>query len=62
MPVGKNLNASVAFDSLTCYAAGDAGAFIKTTDGGKNWVLLNAPDQYDILSLSFINTQANYPI
>lgn len=53
LPVGKSLNAGQAFDSLVCYAAGNAGAFLRTTDGGSNWQLINTGTDYDILSISF---------
>ena len=57
LPVGKTLNAGQAFDDQNCYAAGNAGAFIKTTNGGSHWTVSNASIMHDILSVSFIDMQ-----
>ncbi len=57
LPVGKTLNTGQAFDAQNCYAAGNAGAFIKTTNGGVNWTLVNTSIAHDILSVSFTNLQ-----
>ncbi len=57
LPVGKTLNTAQAFDANNCYAAGNAGAFIKTTNAGGDWNLVNTSIAHDILAVSFIDQQ-----
>lgn len=57
LPVGKTLNTGQAFDANNCYAAGNAGAFITTSNGGADWTVVNTSIANDILSISFINRQ-----
>jgi photosystem II stability/assembly factor-like uncharacterized protein len=42
-------------DSLTGWAAGEAGTIIKTTDGGNNWIVQNSAVQTFISDIFFLN-------
>lgn len=43
-PTTKSLRGISVLDASTMYMSGAGGTIIKTTDGGKNWIPLNAPD------------------
>jgi len=57
-PTGNGLNGVFFANSLTGYAIGDNGTFIKTTDGGTSWVLINTGHNgvYDFLSCIYFTS------
>jgi len=42
LPQGNNLNSVTFINSVTGYAAGDAGMLMKTTDAGESWTILKS--------------------
>ena len=51
----KNLRAIYFVDSMTGWAAGDAGAVYRTTDGGRNWKPLLSGAAANINFINFID-------
>lgn len=54
-PVNVTLRYLCFVDSLTGWAAGDSGTIIKTTDGGKNWVVQNSTVSTFIMDIFFVD-------
>ena len=42
-------------DSSYCYVTGDSGTFLKTTNGGLNWLSLNYEAMNDLMSVYFFD-------
>jgi len=62
-PTGNGLNGIFFANSLTGYAIGDNGTFIKTTDGGTSWVVINTGHNgvYDFFScIHFTSPNTGY--
>lgn len=54
-PVNVTLRFMSFVDSLTGWAAGEAGTIIRTTDGGKNWEVQNSTVHTFIMDIFFID-------
>jgi len=54
-PTNKTLRYLTFVDSLTGWAAGEAGTIIHTTDGGNNWVIQNSTVQTFISDIFFLD-------
>jgi photosystem II stability/assembly factor-like uncharacterized protein len=55
LPQGNTLNDVCFVDENTGWAAGGKGTFLKTNDGGLNWLPQNIGESLDIQSLNFLN-------
>ncbi len=54
-PVNVTLKNLTFVDSLTGWAAGEAGTIIRTTDGGNSWDVQNSTVQTFIMDIFFID-------
>lgn len=61
-PTTVQLNTLFCIDSLTCWAAGDSGVVLQTTDGGVDWVLQDLGVLETIRSIFFLNDSLGWAI
>ena len=61
-PVDVTLRYLCFVDSLTGWAAGEAGTIIRTTDGGNNWEIQNSSVQTFIMDIFFVNNNLGWAI
>ncbi len=60
LPQGNKLNSSSFVNAYTGYAVGSGGAFMKTTNGGDNWMLADINCVYDLKSVNFVNANTGF--
>lgn len=61
-PTTVQLNTLFCIDSLTCWAAGDSGVVLQTTNGGADWVLQDLGVLETIRSIFFLNDSLGWAI
>jgi photosystem II stability/assembly factor-like uncharacterized protein len=61
-PVNVTLRYLCFVDSLTGWAAGEAGTIIRTTDGGDSWDIQNSTVQTFIMDIFFVNKNLGWAI
>jgi photosystem II stability/assembly factor-like uncharacterized protein len=61
-PVDVTLRYLCFVDSLTGWAAGEAGTIIRTTDGGNNWDIQNSTVQTFIMDIFFVDENLGWAI
>lgn len=61
-PVNVTLKTLTFLDSLTGWAAGEAGTIIRTTDGGNSWDVQNSTVQTFIMDIFFIDKNFGWAI
>ena len=61
-PVSVTLRYLTFVDSLTGWAAGEAGTIIRTTDGGNSWDIQNSTVQTFIMDIIFIDKNLGWAI
>jgi photosystem II stability/assembly factor-like uncharacterized protein len=61
-PVNVTLRKLCFVDSLTGWAAGEAGTIIRTTDGGNSWGIQNSTVQTFIMDIFFVNKNLGWAI
>ena len=61
-PVNTTLRKLSFVDSLTGWAAGEAGTIIRTTNGGRNWEVQNSTIQTFILDIFFLNRNLGWAL
>src|SRR4051812_44273779 len=63
-PVGTkaNLNSISCPSASVCYAAGDSGVVLKTSNGGVDWTRQNIGMMESVLSVAFLNANDGYSL
>ena len=61
-PVNVTLRFMSFVDSLTGWAAGEAGTIIRTTDGGENWEIQNSTVQTFIMDIFFVDKNIGWAL
>ncbi len=61
-PTNYKLTEIFCLDSLTCWAAGDSGVIIHSTNGGTEWVIQNSGVTETIPSIFFINNNLGWAV
>ena len=61
-PVNTTLRYLFFVDSLTGWAAGEAGTIIRTTDGGNSWVVQNSTVQTFIMDIFFVDENLGWAL
>ncbi|MBP1682473.1 MAG: hypothetical protein H6Q27_36, partial [Ignavibacteriaceae bacterium] len=61
-PVNVTLRYICFVDSLTGWAAGEAGTIIRTTDGGDSWDIQNSTVQTFIMDIFFVDKNLGWAI
>ena len=61
-PVNITLRYLFFVDSLTGWAAGEAGTIIRTTDGGDSWVVQNSTVQTFIMDIFFVDENLGWAL
>lgn len=61
-PTSVQLNTLFCIDSLTCWAAGDSGVVVRTTNGGVDWELQDLGVLETIRSIDFLNDSLGWAI
>ena len=57
-----NLTSISCTDANTCYAVGDSGVILKTTNGGTAWVKLASGVTGNLSSIQFVNANTGYAV
>lgn len=55
-PTANNLHTSYFFDQNTGFFGGESGTLLKTTNGGVNISIISTGNNYNINSITFINS------
>ena len=61
-PTQLRLTTLFCIDSLTCWASGDSGVVIHTTNGGKSWEVQNLEVTEEIQSIFFLNDNLGWAL
>ncbi len=61
-PTTVQLNSLFCVDSLTCWAAGDSGVVLQTTNGGTDWILQDLGVLETIRSIFFLNDSLGWAV
>ena len=62
VPTGNPLAAVAAVNSNTCFAFGEFGTVIRTTDGGQHWVNLTGRTDSHFAGAYFINPYVGWTV
>ena len=61
-PTTRFISKLVCLDSLTCWAAGDSGLIIHTSDGGVDWQIQNSQSSELIQDIFFLNFNLGWAV
>jgi len=61
-PTTVQLNTLFCIDSLTCWAAGDSGIVLQTTNGGADWIVQDLGVLETIRSIFFLNDSLGWAV